>query len=101
MFSAAAAPMWVAIIALVGTVATPIITSLFNRSGQKADAAEKFTRIAAGVAEDLEEMKAEFGEFKRVVRVLLRVLERLIRDAPMNADRIETERLMDELRSKL
>lgn len=94
--------MWVAIIALMGTVATPIITSLSNRPGQKADAAEKFTKIAAGVAEDLEEMKREFATFRDLVRVLLRVLERkILKDIPPGPELEEVERLMDELRNKL
>lgn len=78
MFTAASMPMWVAILALVGTVLSPIIQGLINKNSpvNKADAAERFTRIAAGVADDYEELRSELHELKPLLQELIRLLDR-------------------------
>ncbi|QFG13149.1 hypothetical protein SEA_STEAMEDHAMS_26 [Gordonia phage SteamedHams] len=79
MFTAASMPMWVAILALLGTVLSPIIQGRINKNSpvNKADAAERFTRIAAGVADDYEELRAELRELKPLLQELIRLLDQV------------------------
>lgn len=79
MFTAASIPMWVAILALLGTVLSPIIQGRINKNSpvNKADAAERFTRIAAGVADDYDELRAELRELKPLLQELIRLLDQV------------------------
>lgn len=79
MFTAASIPMWVAILALLGTVLSPIIQGRINKNSpvNKADAAERFTRIAAGVADDYEELRSELRELKPLLQELIRLLDQI------------------------
>lgn len=79
MFTAASIPMWVAILALLGTVLSPIIQGRINKNSpvNKADAAERFTRIAAGVADDYEELRSELRELKPLLQELIRLLDQV------------------------
>ncbi|AZS11779.1 hypothetical protein PBI_NINA_25 [Gordonia phage Nina] len=101
MFTAASAPMWVAIIALLGTVLSPIIQGRINKNSpvSKADAAERFTRIAAGVAEDYDELREEIREIKPLLQELIRLL-----DQTQCADTEHTHRIravIEKLREKM
>jgi hypothetical protein len=100
MFSAASAPMWVALIALVGTIVVPIIQGRIakNSPQSKADAAEKFTKIAAGVADDYGEMRQELRELKPLLRELIRLLDQLVPKCAATDESIRLKQVIDTLR---
>ncbi|ANA85730.1 hypothetical protein SEA_AXYM_24 [Gordonia phage Axym] len=101
MFTAASAPMWVAIIALLGTVLSPIIQGRINKNSpvSKADAAERFTRIAAGVAEDYDELREELREIKPLLQELIRLLDQTQCADTEHTHRIRT--VIEKLREKM
>ncbi|QFG05100.1 hypothetical protein PBI_CLEO_24 [Gordonia phage Cleo] len=105
MFTAASVPMWVAIIALLGTIASPIIQGRMNKNSPttKADAAEKFTRIAAGVADDYEEVRDELREIKPLLRELIQALDVLVPacEALDDDHRHRLRNLIDRLRERM
>lgn len=102
---ASTVPMVVAALALLGTIITPIITGRMNRNSPttKADAAEKFTRIAAGVAEDYNEMRNELKELKPLLRELIQTLDALIPMCPAPEDdrSYRLRDLIERLRERL
>lgn len=100
MFTLAAAPLWVAILALVGTVATPIVQGRIGRTNSKADAAEKFTRIAEGVAEDYEKVRDELREIKPLLRQLIILIDKIAPDCP-NERSEELGVILDKLRDRI
>lgn len=101
MFTAASIPMWVAILALLGTVLSPIIQGRINRNSpvNKADAAERFTRIAAGVADDYEELRSELRELKPLLQELIRLLDQVQCDEGPTINQIRA--IIAELRKKM
>lgn len=94
MFTAASVPMWVAIIALAGTILSPIIQGRITRNSPltRADAAEKFTKIAADVAEDYDELREEIRTLKPLLQELIRVLDEI---SPHCAESEHTHRLRE------
>ncbi|UVK59599.1 membrane protein [Gordonia phage Survivors] len=105
MFTAASVPMWVAIIALVGTIASPIIQGRMNKNSPttRADAAEKFTRIAEGVADDYEEVRDELRELKPLLRELILCLDTLVPHCEAMDDdhRHRLRELIDNIRKRM
>ena len=93
--------MWVAIIALLSTVISPIIQGRINKNSpvNKADAAERFTRIAAGVAEDYDELRDELRELKPLLQELIRLLDQSQCVENEHSHRIRT--VVDKLREKM
>lgn len=86
MFTAASLPMWVAMASLGGVILTPIIQGRVTRNSPltKADAAEKFTRMAEGVVDDYQAVSKELREIKLILQALVRSLDRVTcnRDDP-------------------
>lgn len=82
MFTAASVPMWVAMASLLGVIVTPFIQGRVNKNNpvNKADAAEKFTRMAAGVVDDYQEAIKEIREIKLILQGLVRSLDRITCD---------------------
>lgn len=101
MFTAASIPMWVAILALLGTVLSPIIQGRINKNSpvNKADAAERFTRIAAGVADDYEELRSELRELKPLLQELIRLLDQVQCNESPTINQIRA--IIAELRKKM
>lgn len=101
MFTAASLPMWVAILALLGTVLSPIIQGRINKTSpvNKADAAERFTRIAAGVADDYEELRSELRELKPLLQEFIRLLDQVQCDEGPTITQIRE--IIEELRKKM
>ena len=102
MFTAASVPMWVAILALIGTILTPLIQGRVNRNSpvNKADAAERFARIATGMADDYDELREELRSLKPLLQELIRLLDQIQcsnQDPPMP----EIRDIITEIRKRM
>ena len=79
MFNAAMIPMWVAIIAAVSALLGPFIQGMIHRRSPmtKADAAEKFTAIAARVADRNEKLEKDLASLRDSVIDLVVILDEI------------------------
>lgn len=101
MLNPASIPVWVALIALVSATLSPIIQGWVAKNSplNKVDTAERFTRIAAGVADDYQELHEEARQVKPRVWELLRILDRVQFSDPLTAHRIQE--LTTEIRERM
>jgi hypothetical protein len=90
-------------LALVGTIISPIIQGRItkNSPSSKADAAEKFTQIAAGVADDYEKMRKELRELKPIMRELIRLLDELVPQCAPVDKSLRLKEVIDSLRDRV
>lgn len=80
--------MWVAVIAAVSAILSPVVNGIISRRSPvtRADAAERFTNIAARVAEENERMAKELSSLKSSVLALIILLDRVSCDSDQHQE---------------
>jgi len=69
--------MWVAVIAAISAILSPVVNGAISKRSPttRADAAEKFTAMAARVAETNEKLEDEISSLKQNVLTLIFLIE--------------------------
>ncbi|WP_280333101.1 hypothetical protein [Nocardia wallacei] len=81
----------------------PVIQGRMSRNAptSKADAAAKFTEIAAGVADDYAEVREELRELKPLLRELIRILDDLTPKCEETKDSVRLKEVIDSIRPRI
>ncbi len=117
LFNAASVPLWVALVALVGTFASPIIQGRMARNSpqSKADAAAKYTEIANKVTESNEKLRASneklyedneklhdrLRRIEPMLRELIRLLDEIVPTCDPAGESVRLRQVIDSLRETI